>query len=166
MSPFLCGFKCCINRDLGISISNSYEIVKFSEQSKKDMLIWAGFLSDKIGKFPVASRPSESPIRYKQFTSDAAGWADSAKGLDRPGVASVGYTEEGELCFAYRHVWDRNMVMHLRDENNCRFGNKTAFLEMIGLLLPFILEPETLRCQHVVFCLNNISVVMLGITCT
>jgi hypothetical protein len=49
--------------------------------------------------------------------------------------------------------------MEERDEKNVRFGDKTTTLEAVGLLLPFMTEPEKLVNKHIVLRVDNMACV-------
>ena len=49
------------------------------------------------------------------------------------------------------------MIKFDTDNNGIRFGNKTSFLEFVGIVIPLLLIPEKLRNQHIVFEVDNIS---------
>ncbi len=159
MCPFLKAFKKPILDCLGHAQSNCAGLVKISEQAKKDLLVWAGVLLT-CDKLPIPREPvQQPPLWFKSFTSDAAGWAEEDRKHDRPGVATVGLDEEGVIMLAVRHTWNETMIRHLRDVDNKRFGNKTAFLEMVGILIPFLVVPDSLKKQHVLFRVDNMACV-------
>jgi len=47
----------------------------------------------------------------------------------------------------------------VKDKKGSRFGSKTATLEALGLLLPFLTAPDLVRGRHVVLKVDNISLV-------
>jgi hypothetical protein len=51
------------------------------------------------------------------------------------------------------------MVTSKKDSKGSRYGCKTATLEMIGVLLPFLLIPSKLKGQHVVIKVDNMACV-------
>ena len=159
MCPFLNGFRRNLNDDLSFSMNSSADLVRLSDQSKKDLNIWAGCLLDSDQKLPIPTCPNDPPLCHKSFTSDAAGCADDASRDAGPGVACIGLSEDGEISFAARHLWNIVMIEDMRDLDEKRFRNKTAFLEFVGVIMPFILVPSCLKNQHVVSKVDNISCV-------
>ena len=159
MCPFLNGFRGNLNCDLGFSLSNNLDNVRLCEVSKSDLKVWAGCVLDTENTLPICTEPSAPTLSHKVFTSDAAGMADSMERPVRPAVATVGLDEEGRVMFAFRRFWDRDMIEFRKDRDGKRFGNKTAFLEFVGILIPFILVQKKLMNQHVVMKVDNISCV-------
>ncbi len=161
MRPFLRGFKGCLLEDLQYSLTRDFALVRLSEQSKKDLLVWARAVSKPLGALIIPRQPVEYPVLFhKVFTSDAAGCADSALLYQGPGGASVGIDEEGEICFAARVQWDRVMIIQGVDKEGKKMGCKTTFLELVAVLLPFLLIPGLLSSQHIVLETDNISCVL------
>jgi hypothetical protein len=71
MCPFLNGFKRPLNETLG-HLQRSGGQILLSEQGKRDLLIWAGFLLDSEKWNPISLRPTAPKIKRLEFTSDAA----------------------------------------------------------------------------------------------
>ena len=122
-------------------------------------MIWLGFLTDKNPWLPIPPEPVNPTCSYKSFISDAAGLSIDGDYSCGPGVASVGFNENGEIMFAQSISWFHNMIVHKRDSKGVRFGDKSTTLEMIGLLLPFLSIPNKLRNQHVVVFVDNLACV-------
>ncbi len=55
--------------------------------------------------------------------------------------------------------WPVSFISTQKDSKGKRFGEKTATLEQIGLLLPLLLIPELLKNQHVILKTDNMSCV-------
>ena len=53
----------------------------------------------------------------------------------------------------------KNIKMGQLDSKGSAFASKTTTLETIGLLLPFLTIPQTVRGRHVVLGVDNIAVV-------
>ena len=114
-------------------------------------------LSDRNVRLPIAREPQAPPVYRKEFSSDAAGPAANQSDAGGPGVASIGLSEEGELCFAFKHTWSSNMISFEKDSKGKRFGDKSTTLELVGILLPLVLIPNQLRRQHVVMKVDNMA---------
>jgi len=155
MCPFLQGFKKPLLNDLK-RIHNCKESIELSVQSKKDLLVWAGMLLDKNIWLPIPSEPCAETISHKTFTSDAAGEAAGCVKKNTPGVASIGFDENGIFIMAKRIEWPKEML-NKKDNKGVRVGDKSTTLETIGILLPFLLIPDQLRNQHLVFKVDNIA---------
>ena len=130
-----------------------------SEQSKKDLMVWLGFLLDSELSLPIPKEPSGPTAAYKYFISDAAGQAVDCVVKTGPGVASVGFDEKGEFIFAQRLLWPEDMISLKTDSKGIRMGDKSTTLEMIGLLMPWLSIPHLLKNQHVVFSVDNMACV-------
>jgi len=158
MCPFLKAFKRPLNNCLAEAMDRLDETVTLCRQAKRDLMVWAGVLNGPE-RLPVPREPvTGPPIYHKVFASDAAGLPEDGK-EDGQAVAGVGLDEDGILILAFRHEWEKEMITKKRDVENKRFGNKTAFLESVGILAPFLLIPEKLRGQHIVFKTDNVACV-------
>jgi len=144
-------FKQSVNECMiGIeSNANPNTPIVISAEAKKDLAIWAGFLSCPRKWLPIGSAFSEPPIRCMEFVSDAAGLADTADFRSRPGAGNVGFSEDGRVIFANQYLWPETFIRFATDEENIRYGDKTTTLEVLGLLFPFVLVPDLLKNQHV-----------------
>ncbi len=112
MCPFLNGFKRPLNETLG-HLQRSGGQVPLSEQGKKDLLVWAGFLLDPEKLNPISPRPTAPTIKRLEFTSDAAGAGNTGSG--RIGCGNVGLNSRGEIFFATRIFWDRENFLEKSD---------------------------------------------------
>jgi len=156
MCPFLKGFKRPLNDCLAEACEKGE--TRLSAQAKRDLKVWAGLLV-REEFLPIPREPVRSPTLYhKTFASDAAGVPDD-NDFDHQAVAGIGLDEVGELILAFRHEWDQRMIESGTDVDGKRFGNKTAFLESVGILVPFMLMPDKLKNQHVLFKMDNIGCV-------
>jgi len=72
-------------------------------------------------------------------------------------VGGVGLDGEGRIISCFQHIWDHDMITEKRDSKGARFGSKTSTLEMVGLLLPFLLDPVSVKGQHVVLSTDNMG---------
>ena len=154
MCPFLNGFKRPILDDL--CKLSATESGKLSQQSRKDLLIWAGMLKEKIW-LPIPPEPCAAPLRVKSFFSDAAGLAVDGDWTTGPGVASIGFDEEGKFICAVNITWPTDMIRSHIDSKGVRFGDKSTTLEMVGVLIPFIVIPNELKNQHIELSVDNMN---------
>ena len=157
MCPFLNGFKRSILDDLSLLHELVDRPIKLSFQSIQDLNVWLGFLLDPNAWHPIAPEHASPTISFKSFISDAAGLSVDGNFNTGPGVASVGFSENGSFCFAQQMFWPENMIVLKKDEKGVRFGDKSTFLEMVGILLPFVSIPEKLANQHIVLRVDNIA---------
>ena len=157
MCTFLNGFKRNILDDLSILHENGGNPIHLSTDSANDLMIWLGFLMDPNVWHTISPEPVGPTISFKYFISDAAGLSSEGKFCSGPGVASVGFNENGNFIFAQQMYWPEFMIVHKKDEKGVRFGDKSTTLEMIGVILPFLSIPKLLCNQHVVMGVDNIA---------
>ena len=157
MCPFLNAYRYNLNKCLSEAHSNVYKMAVLNNDACADLMVWAGMLMDSYEPLPIPSEPSAPPVTVKFFASDAAGFADTSEWKGKIGVATMGLNEEGEFILAHVYNWSKKMITEDLDRDGKRFGNKTAMLEFVGLLLPFMLIPSKLSRQHVVMEVDNIS---------
>jgi hypothetical protein len=120
-----------------------------SEEAKKVLFVWAGFLNSDLKWLPICPIDQPTPVKCKEFVSDAAGLAKEADIRTSPGCGNIGFCENGKIIFANQFLWPRKFIETMVDSKGSRFGDKTTTLEAIGVLIPFILAPELLAGQHV-----------------
>jgi hypothetical protein len=155
MSPFMKGFKSNLNETL--SNLHNYSNVKLSYKARNDLYIWSSFVNDCNMWQPIAAPYNGIPIAVKSFTSDAAGHAETLKVKDKIGCGNVGFDYNGNVIFAAQLFWPEKIIQFAKDSKNCRLGDKTTTLEFLGILLPFILIPESLCNQHIIVKVDNIG---------
>jgi hypothetical protein len=156
MIPFLNCFKGPLNEMLSYLQLFPNRNLRPSKQSVLDVKVWAGFLQDPDSFHPISPRPIGVPLSYFTFTSDAAGYSDEMPKTTQIGVGSIGFNVEGEICLAAQWFWPSELKDKL-DSKGARFGSKTVFLELIGLLIPFILIPDIIKNSHVCLFVDNIG---------
>jgi hypothetical protein len=154
MCPFLNGFKRPLNDSLGF-LQNKEPTTVLSNQAKRDLLVWAGFLTDRDKWTPICHRPSAPPPFRKEFTSDAAGIPKDNQ--VRVGCGNIGFDQNGQMVFAKQIFWEGKGFLEKTDQKGAKFGHKTTTLELIGVMLPFLLIPEQLQNQHVVVKVDNVA---------
>jgi hypothetical protein len=144
-------FKHPLNSDLAECIRKGE--TKLSSQSKIDLRVWFSFLEDlKDNSLPICPPSHSPPLCTKVFSSDAAGLPKGGQWLGEIGCGIVGTDEKGDTVLAYLLWWNREMIENHKD-GKVHYGSKTATLEMVGVILPFLLMPEQLAGQHV--CLSS-----------
>ncbi len=133
-----------------------------TEQGKRDLLIWAGFLLDPEKWNPICPRPTAPPIRRLEFTFDAARAGTNNSG--KIGCSNIGLNSRGEIFYAAQLFWERKDFLEKVDGKGSHFKNKTTTLELIGVLLPFLQIPEKLKNQHIVAKVDNIGLENRSVT--
>ena len=61
------------------------------------------------------------------------------------------------LCVSAKRLFWPQELRVAKDEKGVSFGDRTVFLEMVGLLLPLICCPEVLAGKHVVLKVDNLG---------
>jgi hypothetical protein len=151
MCPFMSIFRKPLT-DMLADISSeapSDTILMITSDAKKVLFVWAGFLNSDLKWLPICPIDQPTPVKCKEFVSDAAGLAKEADIRTSPGCGNIGFCENGKIIFANQFVWPRKFIETMVDSKGSRFGDKTTTLEAIGVLIPFILVPELLAGQHV-----------------
>ncbi len=116
------------------------------------------FLSDDDW-CPIAKEPAGPPPSAVCFVSDAAGLPDNATFTEPIGFGVAGFDYTGSMVHADQYFWPKEFIVHARDGDGIRFGNKSTTLECIGLLAPMLTVPEVVSGRHVVLRVDNIACV-------
>jgi hypothetical protein len=155
MMPLLSTFRRPMNEFLA-AFKEDYEILlPVPEELKNDLEIWYNVVTDSHNWLPIP-RELEAPCHDAlRFTSDAAGGLGSE---DWAGVASLGHFDEKAFWYLCRGKWPDTIYWHT-DEKGASMAAKMTTLELIGLFLPLLTIPETVRGKNVVLGVDNVSVV-------
>jgi hypothetical protein len=141
------------------SDANPGTIGKISEQGKKDLMVWAGFLLSDLKWLPIPQELTCPPLYRKELYMDAAGLPSTDQIWKSLGCGGVGFSEDGTIALAFQYIWPSEFVKSATDENGIRFGDKTTTLEAIGVLLAIVQFPEFFKNRHVVVKIDNLGVV-------
>lgn len=71
-------------------------------------------------------------------------------------AALVG-AENGKVWFSAEYRWTAHLLANAKDSAGREFGSKSAFLEMVGLLLPAVTAAAEVAGRHVKLKVDNIS---------
>ena len=166
MGVFMKGFRFNVLALLK-KFGNSERVRKLiPETVKEDLRIWAECVKASLESLPIPESRSFPTLNCVEFISDAAGAAyqwDHGTPLnitvpgDR-GVASVGFAGD-EINFLAVVRWPNNLIFEAKDWRGTAMGHKSATLEAVGLLLPFLCIPQKLQHRHVILYVDNITVV-------
>jgi hypothetical protein len=151
MCPFMSIFRKPLTNMLADISSNAPgdSTLVITKEAKKELFVWAGFLSNDLKWLPICPVDQPIPMRCKEFVSDAAGHASEADIRTSPGCGNIGFCENGKIIFANQFFWPRKFIESMVDSKGSRFGDKTTTLEAIRVLIPFLLVPELLAGQHI-----------------
>jgi hypothetical protein len=166
MAPYLRVFKHSGNNLLG-SFAGNEEILKVvPNQVKKDLLVCAKLAEEAKRGLPIAHKPVAPPLSKKVFYSDAAGAKFGMHKGNRVnlsiesdrGAACIEILEE-EVVWWATITWPLEFLNNARDSKGAYFGSKSATLEMIGVILPFLSIPQELAGKNLVIFVDNMSIV-------
>ena len=157
MCPFLKSFKHPLN--LVLAECSNKGVAVWSEQALCDLKVWAGFLEDLVNDLPIPHPKEEPTMCTKSFHTDAAGFPKNGIWEDDIGCGLLGTDELGNTLLVYQLWWPKETMVSKKDSKGSSYGCKTATLEMVGVLLPFLLIPDKLIGQHVVVKVDNMACV-------
>jgi hypothetical protein len=130
-----------------------------TDKAKDDLRVWKNLLSHLCQWIPICPEKTDPPLATYTFTSDAAGFADNSTWRDVIGCGVIGVNADDDTVFGYQTWWPKKFITSAKDNKGKRFGNKTATLEMIAIILPFLLIPEKLHGKHIRLKTDNIACV-------
>lgn len=159
MCPFLNCFKFNLNQTLTSLYVKDSLSMSLTNDAKKELSVWAACIADSSNWLPICHPAESPPLCTKLFVSDAAGFPKNGIWNGNIGCASLGLDEKENTFFAHQLWWNKPMITVKVDAKGVRFGDKTATLEQIGILLPLILIPEKLLNQHILFQTDNLACV-------
>ena len=159
MNPFLSMFRFCLNKHLAKMISQKCSSTDLDQNAIDELRTWHGFFEDTTQWVPIAHPVSHPPQCTKVFVSDAAGFPNGTVWRGNLGCGVVGLGENSDTILTLQLWWPKKFITTEKDSLGRRFGNKTATLEQIGIVLPLITIPEKLSNQHIVFRTDNMACV-------
>jgi len=167
MCPFIKAFKHPANAFMGAFGTDKQLLLPMPAQVAKDLRVCARAAQASKTGLPISARPGGAPLGSLVFVSDAAGAAfTEVRGVRIPtncsgdrGVACIGTDAHGDIVYWSQVTWPMYLLAKAVDRKGAHFGCKTATLEAVGTLLPFLTIPEALRGRHVILKLDNMAVV-------
>ena len=159
MCPFMKIFNQPLNSCLaGVEDNPNFKIL-LSQAAIDDAKIWSGFLLNDLKWLPICPIKIAPPRLCTTFISDAAGCAVTESLNHGPGCGGIGLDEEGCIVYARQIVWPVDFISKLTDKTGVKFGEKSTCLEAIGVLLPFISDPQLFKGKNVLLKVDNLGVV-------
>jgi hypothetical protein len=167
MCPFIKAFKHPANAFMGAFGTDKQLLLPMPAQVAEDLRVCARTARASKTGLPIPARPGGAPLGSLVFTSDAAGAAfTEVKGVRIPtncsgdrGVACISADAHGNIVYWSLVTWPMYFLAEAVDGKGAHFGCKTATLEAVGTLLPFLNIPEALRGRHIILKLDNMAVV-------
>jgi hypothetical protein len=167
MCPFLRGFR----QPLYLFLTSFKDEEQLTQQVppevQADLHVWASAMESVASGFPIPPRPKNHLPSALVFASDASG-AQFAKFNDRfvtlpyegeRGAVSINAIEEDDIWFCARIYWPRSFLLLHRDSLDHAYGCKSATLEAVALILPFICCPHLLVNREVTLLTDNEALV-------
>ncbi len=167
MCPLLKTFRLPLIEHLTSATLDPLTVKALPAQARTDLKVWAAVAAASKAGLPIPHRPKDPGPNCRKFVSDAAGAPFvRVQGVEQPigprndkGVASISFTNTGHVWFAAKLTWPNKFLLQDRDKMGHAYGCKTATLEAIGLILPFLSCPEHLQDTHAVAQVDNEAVV-------
>jgi hypothetical protein len=157
MCPFMNIFKFNLNQILAKLTRN--QPASLDTKSRQDLQVWGNFLTYPTRWLPICPPKDDPPLATISFTTDAAGFSENSKWSGNIGCGVIGTDAANDTILGFQMWWPKNFITSATDNKGKRFGNKTATLEMVALLLPLLLIPGKLRNSHILMHTDNASCV-------
>jgi hypothetical protein len=139
--------------------SDPNQQIVLSQQAINDLFVWVGFLRSMFKWLPICPLKVGPPMRCLTICSDAAGLAEGESSDSGPGCGCISFDEEGIVIFASQIVWPSKFICELVNENGIRFGDNSMFLEMFGIIVPFVSRPDLFANKRILIKVDNLAVV-------
>ena len=144
---------------------NDRILMHVPEDLKEDLRVIAKVAESARSGLPIAEGLDKPGLEALTFYSDAAGASFSLVNGQRhyhdnagKGVSCIGGDDVNKIWGWSRLSWPEGLLTQIRDEKGSWFGSKTATLEAVGLIIPFIVFPEVVAGKHLVFKVDNAAV--------
>jgi hypothetical protein len=166
MSDFLLGFRFQLTTFLRKFEPEETGKKLIPQGLKEDLWVWKKVIhSSRLG-LPLTEKLETPPLFPLNFVSDAAGaafeWENGkCKNISKPGdrgVASIHFGGDRPI-YASIIRWPTHLLTRDKGRSGAFFGSKSATLEAVGLILPFVTNPAELVGRHIVLGVDNLSVV-------
>jgi hypothetical protein len=166
LCPLLKCYKATGNRFMASFKDDKEILLKVDQQTKDDVNLCIKVALAAVDGLPIAHRPAGIALWPEVFYSDAAGAkfvmhrgqrVNLSIENDR-GVAVINVLNNA-VSWWTRTIWPMKFLNEYLDEKGCSYGSKTATLEALGVLLPFLCIPEQLAGRSVVIYVDNMAVV-------
>ena len=155
LAIFLKGFRFHQNNFLQKFEENNTVSLAIPAELKKELNVWLKCIIDNAHSFPIPLITEEIPIFFVENFSDAAGAAFDSCNKDSPinderGAAAITFVQGSIKAFT-SVTWTYELI--------CKYPHNSAFLEAIGLVMPFIEFPSIFAGKFVKCNVDNISLV-------
>jgi hypothetical protein len=164
---FMLGFRHHLIQLLGkFGNENSNSKRLILDRLKEDLWVWKKAVATSRLGLPLREIFGNPPLGKVCFESDAAGaalaWIDGlSKNITvegERGMASVEH-KKGKIMAVSTLKWPKGLLVGMKSRSGAYFGSKSATLEMVGLFLPFLTQPQNLAGKHIVLQVDNTAVI-------
>ena len=156
-----CGrfFKMHLLRWVNFSEDKSV-IIPVSMELQNDLKWWACMVRVSSLGLPITTITRHPPIYHLHYTSDAAGTSENPfeQGMDK-GVASLRWKTDQLDTFLAVLCWPKNIQIGELAPDGKSMAHKTMTLELVGVLLPLVMDLPSMVGQAVVCDTDNIGAV-------
>jgi len=149
LSPFCKSFRWPIINFIKKFENNKNAILQIPSKVKDDLRIWHELVKAAIKGLPLIPRVCDPPLSVFTFVSDAAGKPPPNSKV-KTGVASIGI-RGNSVWFGCRLFWPLKFTLAVQ--------NNTAVYELIGLIIPIIINRKIIRFNHVELKVDNQAIV-------
>ena len=157
MFPFCKAFRNNIYASINDFRDNKDISMRVKPSLRADLHVWTNFVQAALRGLPIPRRQGQPAPTSMIFISDAAGKAEGSKTIGRLGVASIKTDSKLSSFAETTRLWWPETLLDTTDDKGVRFGDKSATLEAVGLLLPFLANGKRLQCKRIILHVDNIS---------
>jgi hypothetical protein len=153
LCPLTKGFRAHQNEFLKLLQLDEDKFVSIPKNVKTELKFWSNCINAAENSFPIPDLTEDAPVFAVKIFSDAAGAAFSNKNFisDNRGAAAIVVEKNDDIKFIAKTTWPKNFQP--------KFAHKTHILEAIGVLLPFVSNPQFFINKHVICYVDNLAVV-------
>jgi hypothetical protein len=153
LCPLTKGFRAHQTEFLKLLQLDEEKFVPIPKNVKTELKFWFNCINAAENYFPIPDLTEDAPVFAVKIFSDAAGAAFSNNTFisDDRGAAAIVVEKTNDIKFIAKTTWPKNFQQ--------KFAHKTHILEAIGVLLPFITNPEFFVNKHVICYVDNLAVV-------
>ena len=149
VSPFCKAFRWPMINFIKKFEDNADVMLPIPKNVKDDIRIWYSIVCAAVEGLPIAPRYCNIPLFTFNFVSDAAGRPPPGSKI-KTGVATLGIHND-KAWFGCRLFWPVNFTLAVQ--------NNTAVYELVGLVIPIVLNIQKIRYNHVVLNVDNQAIV-------
>ena len=143
--------------DLACESEGLDDLVRVTDGLRRDLEYWKAMARLIKWGFPIPPPKKRPPPGCLVYTSDAAG-SDGSLNDDR-GVASLRWPTGNDPVFVSDVKWPLNIQRGFKAPDGKSMAHKTTTLELVGVLLPLLLDSQVVAGRQVLCMTDNAAVV-------